>query len=137
MNDIRASIPVLRFSAGPLCLGIAAEDVVNVTPEVDESDVHIATLLGIEPKGGECRTIILQTLSDQPDVPPSCSFQADLPLDVITCEREQILPMPTGFPVQMWRPIIGFAEISQSIVLLLDIPSIVKKVLDTSRRRPT
>lgn len=161
---IRSSIPLLRFAAGSLQLGIAAEDVFAVTPETWADDLHIAAILGVEPRRhGERRTIRLPTTSStelttsslaltelagadmaitglastDKDRPALCSFQADMPLEVIECEAENIMPMPAGVPTAMWRPVMGFVDISQTIILLLDIPSVVEALLDEYRRRTT
>lgn len=119
-------------------LGIAAEDVVAVTPETWDEDVHIASILGVAPvDGGERRTIRLPNTNTESGLPGICSFQADMPLDVIECETEHILPMPAGMPPDMWRPVMGFVELSQTITLLLDIPSVVAALLERYRRRPS
>ena len=43
MAEVRASIPVLRFCAGSLFVGLAAEDVVAVSTDTSDEDIHIAT----------------------------------------------------------------------------------------------
>ena len=115
---------------------MAAEDVLQVTPETWAGDLHIASILGVEPlEENERRTIRLPTTErDGPDRPALCSFQADMPLEVIECEVENILSMPAGIPATMWRPVMGFVEISQTIILLLDIPSVVSALLSQYRR---
>lgn len=164
MAAVRSSIPLLRFAAGSLQLGIAAEDVFAVTPETWTDDLHIASILGVHPHPQrERRTIRLPTSSSteltssslaltelagaemaitglastDPNRPALCSFQADMPLEVIECEAEHIMPMPAGVPAKMWRPVMGFVDISQTIILLLDIPSVVEALLDEYRRRTT
>lgn len=131
MAEIRASIPLLRFCAGPLYLGIAAEDVVSITPEVTMDDVHIACLLGVAPGDAERRTIQLWSglsprVKTDDDSHTTCSFQADMPLNVVHCEVDQILPLPSGVPAKVWDPVMGFARIADQVILLLDIPSVVQ-----------
>ena len=107
-----------------------------VTPETWDADLHIASILGVDPLDGERRTIRLSNNSSG-DEPALCSFQADMPLDVIECEADCVLPMPSGMPADMWRPVMGFVEISQTIILILDIPSVVATLMDRYRRLPS
>ena len=135
--SVRPSIPLLRFCAGPMRLGIAAEDVLAVTPDTTDEDLHIASILDVEPASGERRTIRLPNANPGPGEPSVYSFQADMPLDVIECATEHILPMPPGVSAHAWHPVIGFADISETVVILLDIPSVVAALGKLYRRRQT
>lgn len=128
MSGPRASITLLRFCAGSMYFGIAAEDVVGVAPARDDAP-HIGTLLGIEPARAERRMIRLAPPAAQADL-PWISFQADGPVDVIRCNADDILPMPRGIPRERWKPVLGFAQMDHQLVLLLDIPSVVEKLMD-------
>ena len=127
MTTHRSTISVLRFSAGPLRLGVAAEDVVAVMAA--RADIpHIARLFGVEPGRNdlERRTIQVTTAAaGQGSEPCLTAFQADFPVEVVRCGFEDVLPMGPWLECGRLRPVMGFARIDDETLVLLDIPSVV------------
>lgn len=134
MGDVHSSVSLLRFRAGPMLLGIAAEDVVQIDKIFDNDTVHIASLLGVEPSGGECRTIRLPRPPEVTDGPDLLDFLADAPLEVLHCDPDRFLPLPRGTSFQQWKPVMGFARIQEQLVLILDIPSLFSNLTDRYQR---
>jgi hypothetical protein len=130
MDEVRESISLLSFRAGPLQLGIAAEDIVHVDKMFDNDTIHIASLLGVDPTGSACRMIQLLRPFDAVDAPESLYFLADTPLDVLHCTLESLLPLPRGTSFQQWRPVMGFTRVQEKLVLILDIPSLFLTLAD-------
>ncbi len=133
MFPLPSSLPVLRFCAGSLKLGIAAADVVAVV-DADEDIIHIANVLGVTPASGEHRVIYLAQPDDEDDEAPLISFIADTPVEVARCRAEDIIPVAPGLPIFQWRPVMGFADISGETVVLLDIPSLLAEITNTRQR---
>lgn len=131
MNQPPASIPVLRFQAGPLRLGIAAEDVQGVVSAREEIP-HIATIFGVEPSGGELGTRAIHVALPSQGGIESFVFAADAPVQVVGCLAENVLPMASGTPIGYWRPVMGFAHIEGETLMLLDTSSLAETLL-----RPT
>jgi chemotaxis signal transduction protein len=129
------TIPLLRFCVGSMHFAVAAEDVVEVTPAHHDA-VHIGTILGIDPAAGDRRVIHLASRSEHTSDPRLVAFQADSPVDVIRCSTEDLLSVPAAVPPDQWKPVIGFAHISESLILLLDIPSVIAKLMENRRGGP-
>jgi chemotaxis signal transduction protein len=129
------SIPLLRFCVGSMHFAIAAEDVVAVVP-AHHSAVHIGTILGLDPAASDRRVIHLAPRSEDESDPPLVAFQADSPVDVIRCSTEDLMSVPAAIPPEQWKPVIGFAHISERLILLLDIPSVIAKLMENRRGRP-
>lgn len=121
------SIPLLRFCVGPVSFAVAAEDVVAVAPAHDGT-LHIGELFGMAPGGGDRRVIHLAAPASAGGA--VVSFQADLPVDVVRCGEKDLLPLPRAIPRDQWRLVMGFARIAQQLTLLLDIPSVIAKLID-------
>lgn len=145
MNGTRTTIPVLRFRAGSMHLGIAAEDVLSVvTSDVDVP--HIATVLGTEtrdntddapddptvrPASPVEQRVIRVAASDEIE---SFAFAADAPVRVALCRSRDVLPMASMDLVETWRPVMGFASIEGRTVVLLDITSVARRLLEQRGR---
>ena len=121
---------VLCFCAGSLHLGIAARDVMSVQSSQDTA-VHIATIFGLPPAGAKQRTIHLAPMREGERA--GVAFNADLPMEVIHCHSSDILPLPAGIASERWRPVMGFFRQSRRLVLLLDIPSVIAKLMEITR----
>ncbi len=132
MTSPRSAIPVLRFHAGPLNLGIAAEDVQGVGL-ADGKLTHIALLLGVEPGHGELERRVIWVATGIGA--EALAFEADPPVEVVRCSASDVLPIAPGVPQDCWDPVMGFAHIDDQPVLLLDIPSLAKKLLEHQEKR--
>ena len=127
MSDTGAVIPVLRFRAGSMDLGIAAEDVASVVAS-DHDVPHIATVLGLASPEPPVEQRIIQ-IAARGDIEPF-AFAADAPVRVVLCRSDDVLPVTSRELMETWRPVMGFASIDGRTVALLDIPSIAERLLE-------
>jgi chemotaxis signal transduction protein len=77
--------------------------------------------------------IHLASRSEHEGDPYLVAFQADSPVDVIRCSTDDLLSVPAAIPPDQWKPVIGFAHISERLILLLDIPSMIAKLMEHRR----
>lgn len=133
MTVPRSAISVLRFGAGDLSLAIAAEDVRSV--ELAHAGVrHIGEALGM----GACPHTPGQRMIrvHAPGAHPyeEISFLADPPVSVTMCHASEILPIAPGISRDRLQPVMGFARIDDSMILLLDIPSVIRALAEQEER---
>ena len=149
----RSTIPILRFRAGPLSVGIAAEDVLGVM-SIREDVPHIATLFGVEPGDpGQ----VSQSAQSAPSAKATgddaaqdlehrviyvhgegtegFAFAADGPVQVVRCSIEDVLPMAPGISLTCWKPVMGFARIDGQTLVLLDIRGIADELRASGQLR--
>ena len=128
MKETPAAIPILRFQAGPLRLGIAAEDVQGVVSAY-AGVPHIATIFGVDPDGGVEGTRAIRVVLPLQGRIEDFIFAADAPVEVVRCRADDILPMASGIPLGRWRPVMGFAHIEGETLMLLDTSSLAQTLL--------
>lgn len=133
MSVPRSAISVLRFGAGDLSLAIAAEDV-RAVEFAHSGTRHIGEALGMEACAhipGQ-RAIRVHAPGARPH--EEVVFRADPPVSVTTCHASEILPIAPGISRDRLQPVMGFARIDDSMILLLDIPSVIRALAEQEER---
>lgn len=123
--NARASLSLLRCSAGGVPFGIAAAEVVEFRP-AEASPPHLGRLLGFAGVGDEQKTLRLQGPG------AGVLINVDGPVRIRPLTGAEILTRPAFFARAALGPIVGFAEEDGRVVLLLDARRVARLAVASS-----
>jgi hypothetical protein len=119
-----ATVAVLTFPCGPWELAIAANDVDGLSIATDE--LYIGALFDVEAElalsDSDRRTITVTSASGR------ASFAVDVPVRLVRLSTANILPSLANVPFSQSGLVLGFAEVEEQLLVLLDIPSVVRSL---------
>jgi hypothetical protein len=126
------AIAVLRCSAAGIPLGLAADEVAEFTPNTGEPAPSLAALLGLvaNPGPGSERTLRLRTAT------ASAAVRVEGPVRIRPVTGSELLAVPRLLAGTGMGPVIGFLEEGGQVVVLLDVPGLVRLAEQTSSSAP-
>ena len=119
------AISVLRCSAAGIPVGLAAVEVAEFAAQTDndvEGAPALAALLGLAatPEPGSERTLRLKTATS------SAAVRVEGPVRIRPVTRAELLAVPRLLAGAGMGPVIGFLEEGGQVVVLLDVPGLVR-----------